>query len=226
MSGDGDHARPWWASRPDVSVAADDPDPLVRHREARRGEATTPDDVPGDARDAGPGPGRDVPSWWAAASDVVDRLGEDLADGARANAASAARRDERDDPAAPPPWEGRTDDRAGSGVHDLDVCGVCPVCLAVRAIAESRPELAAHLLEAGRQLTLAVRALVDRPRDRPAADDPGDGRTHDRADDPAGDAAADSDEAPAGGPATGRAPLARTPPRTPLTRIDLDQDGP
>jgi hypothetical protein len=43
------------------------------------------------------------------------------------------------------------------------VCGVgfCPICMAVTAMGEVRPELVEHLLFAGRELLLAVRALID-----------------------------------------------------------------
>jgi hypothetical protein len=37
----------------------------------------------------------------------------------------------------------------------------CPLCAAVTALGEARPEVAEHLLRAGRELLLALRALVD-----------------------------------------------------------------
>src|SRR5438105_2089545 len=39
--------------------------------------------------------------------------------------------------------------------------GFCPICLAVTALGEARPDLVEHVLLAGREMLLAVRALVD-----------------------------------------------------------------
>jgi hypothetical protein len=39
--------------------------------------------------------------------------------------------------------------------------GFCPICLAVTAMSDSRPELMEHLLMAGREMLLALRALID-----------------------------------------------------------------
>jgi len=39
--------------------------------------------------------------------------------------------------------------------------GLCPICLVVTAMGESRPELTEHLLVAGREMLLALRALID-----------------------------------------------------------------
>jgi hypothetical protein len=49
-------------------------------------------------------------------------------------------------PAAPPP-----------------VCSVafCPICTAVTAFGQARPDLLEHLLVAGREVLLALRALID-----------------------------------------------------------------
>ena len=57
--------------------------------------------------------------------------------------------------------------------HTPDVCGVCPICVGLRALAESRPELVGHLAEAARHVALAARSLMDRPeRDGAAEDEP------------------------------------------------------
>jgi hypothetical protein len=39
--------------------------------------------------------------------------------------------------------------------------GFCPICLAVTALSEMRPELTEHLLLAGREVLLALRAVID-----------------------------------------------------------------
>lgn len=48
-------------------------------------------------------------------------------------------------------------------VEERPVCTVafCPICAAVGAAQEVRPEAVGHLLAAGREMLLAVRALVD-----------------------------------------------------------------
>ena len=55
-------------------------------------------------------------------------------------------------PAAPSP-----------GAHPGITCtvGFCPVCLLVTAAGSASPELAEHLVVAGRELLLALRALID-----------------------------------------------------------------
>ena len=56
------------------------------------------------------------------------------------------------DPPAPSP-----------GAHPGITCtvGFCPVCLLVTAAGSASPELAEHLVVAGRELLLALRALID-----------------------------------------------------------------
>ena len=39
--------------------------------------------------------------------------------------------------------------------------GFCPICMAVSALGEVRPELLEHLVLAGREMLLALRAVVD-----------------------------------------------------------------
>lgn len=49
------------------------------------------------------------------------------------------------------------------GRHQPDgsTCGVCPLCSAIAALGDARPELVGHLSEAARHLTLAAKAFVD-----------------------------------------------------------------
>lgn len=48
-------------------------------------------------------------------------------------------------------------------VATAPVCSVafCPICMAVTAFGEARPDLVEHLLLAGREMLLAIRALID-----------------------------------------------------------------
>jgi hypothetical protein len=43
------------------------------------------------------------------------------------------------------------------------ICSVafCPICAAVTAFGDARPDLVEHLLVAGREMLLAIRALID-----------------------------------------------------------------
>lgn len=43
----------------------------------------------------------------------------------------------------------------------VSTCGVCPLCTLLRVIGEAHPEVLAHLSEAVRHLSLAVKAVVD-----------------------------------------------------------------
>jgi hypothetical protein len=40
-------------------------------------------------------------------------------------------------------------------------CLACPVCVLLQAVAGARPEVVSHLAAAGRELTLALAALVE-----------------------------------------------------------------
>ncbi len=40
-------------------------------------------------------------------------------------------------------------------------CRVCPLCMGLAVLRQSRPEALEHLLKAGAELLLAVRALLD-----------------------------------------------------------------
>lgn len=55
---------------------------------------------------------------------------------------------------------------AGNPRHQLPIggsqeCLLCPVCVFLQAMSQSRPEVTQHLLAAARELTLALRAVVD-----------------------------------------------------------------
>jgi hypothetical protein len=50
-------------------------------------------------------------------------------------------------------------------------CRLCPICAGLATLRESRPEAVEHLVKAGAELLLAVRALLDgaaEPEGRPA----------------------------------------------------------
>jgi hypothetical protein len=73
--------------------------------------------------------------------------------------------------------EGGDGGDGGASEHRIDACGVCPICVGLRAIGEARPDLVVHLAEAARQLALAVRTVVDAAApDGEAGADPGTGR--------------------------------------------------
>jgi hypothetical protein len=122
----------------------------------------------------------DARPWWA--SDLEDGVGDAAPNFDPLEAHRAARRgahpsddaiagwDLADDPDGDQQVGGRrpTEDDASAAAHGPDVCGVCPICVALRALGESRPQLLEHLTEAARHLTAAVRNLVeDPPRVRP-----------------------------------------------------------
>jgi hypothetical protein len=131
--------RPWWASDLDGDVAAPaDVDPLEAHRAARRG--ASPSDAEG---------------WWD--------LDELLAGPATEDATAGATEDDADH-ATDAGADGRPSGGTGpKGAHGPDVCGVCPICLALRSLGESRPQLLEHLTEAARHLAAAVRSVVEEP---------------------------------------------------------------
>ena len=69
--------------------------------------------------------------------------------------------------------------------HGRAICtvGLCPICTFVTALDEVRPELTEHLLLAGREVLLAVRALIDARLE--ATRDRVDGEPQAQPDDPA-----------------------------------------
>jgi hypothetical protein len=125
----------------------------------------------GARADAGPGAGdagggADDGSWWVPATEAVTRLARDLRSaateragaGAPTGTAGAGGDHAADGEGAP--GAGSGGGGVGSG-HRIDACGVCPICVGLRAIGEARPDLVVHLAEAARQLALAVRTVVD-----------------------------------------------------------------
>jgi len=53
--------------------------------------------------------------------------------------------------------------RAAPEPAPLPLCSVpfCPLCMAVTAVGEVRPEFVEHLVAAGREFLLALRAVID-----------------------------------------------------------------
>lgn len=49
----------------------------------------------------------------------------------------------------------------GAGVGESSECALCPVCVLLQAVTATRPEVTEHLLAAGREITLAVKAALD-----------------------------------------------------------------
>jgi hypothetical protein len=49
----------------------------------------------------------------------------------------------------------------GSGIGGGPECTLCPVCVLLQAVTSVRPEVTQHLLNAGRELTLALTAVLE-----------------------------------------------------------------
>jgi hypothetical protein len=47
------------------------------------------------------------------------------------------------------------------GIGQAPECKICPLCTALAALREARPEAVEHLVKAGAELLLAARALLD-----------------------------------------------------------------
>lgn len=47
------------------------------------------------------------------------------------------------------------------GIGGSQECLLCPVCVFLQAMTQARPEVTQHLLAAARELTLALRAVVE-----------------------------------------------------------------
>ena len=148
---------PWWASGRGPEDGIDDAqDPFDAHHQARRGGPTGA----GASAAGGPGDGADTARLASDAIDLVTRLaaeaGRRVADRARTNAAGpppdAFTRDD------PPPAAA---DSAGAPHPDGEVCDACPVCIALRALRQVRPEVVGHLSDAAHHLSLALRAFAD-----------------------------------------------------------------
>jgi hypothetical protein len=48
-----------------------------------------------------------------------------------------------------------------AGIGGSDECLLCPVCVLLQALSSTRPEVTAHLLAAGRELALALKAGLE-----------------------------------------------------------------
>lgn len=105
--------------------------------------------------------------WWASDD---DRLTPDV------DPVEAHRRARRPAPSDDRPQPGSSDppcasdapdeaDAAEATEHGIDACGVCPICVGLRALGDARPDLVVHLAEAARHLALAVRTVVDAATD-------------------------------------------------------------
>lgn len=55
----------------------------------------------------------------------------------------------------------REDDHRHGSIGGSSECLVCPVCVLLQAVTTSRPEVTHHLVAAGRELTLALKAALD-----------------------------------------------------------------
>lgn len=53
------------------------------------------------------------------------------------------------------------DSRSQTGIGGSPECALCPVCVVLQAVTTAHPEVTSHLLAAGRELTLAVKAVLD-----------------------------------------------------------------
>lgn len=145
-------AGPWWASGSDPDEGLDDRDPLGAHRRARRGEQAGDDPAgggpDGDADEA------DRNELGALAVEAVDLLARFTTE--------TARRVGRDRGGPDGPSEDAATDGHHGGPHgDGSVCDACPVCIALRAVQASRPEVVAHLSDAAHHVTAALQAFAD-----------------------------------------------------------------
>lgn len=132
----GDVRDPWWSSGsgPDEGLAADE-DPLGRHLHSRGAGGDVGGGVGGG--DGSPRPGGHERDAHGTGDRGWDVAGDVPGGGAAGD--------------LPPHVHG----------SDGEVCQICPICVALRALDRSRPELVAHLSEAMRHLALAARAFVD-----------------------------------------------------------------
>jgi hypothetical protein len=131
---------------------------------------------------------RDPRPWWASGADAAVPDPVDPIDAHR-----AARRGgfPAEDPTVRRDGEDPREDGHVAGAHDRpgadqpghgpDVCGVCPLCAALRALGETRPQLVEHLTEAARHLAAAFRSFADEPRPG-EADEPRDRAPFERID--------------------------------------------
>ena len=71
---------------------------------------------------------------------------------------SGGTRGSRPRPVPPPTHKGESEQ---SPTHPVCTVSFCPICAVVTMVGEVRPEFAQHLLAAGREVLLAVRAVID-----------------------------------------------------------------
>lgn len=60
-----------------------------------------------------------------------------------------------------------------SGIGGGEECVLCPVCVLLQAVSTTRPDVMRHLLAAGRELTLALQAVLEQQTEAEAAADAG-----------------------------------------------------
>ena len=60
-----------------------------------------------------------------------------------------------------PPSPGEHAHGLPGGLGGSQECLLCPVCVFLQAMSQARPEVTQHLLAAARELTLALRAVVE-----------------------------------------------------------------
>jgi hypothetical protein len=181
-----EQARPWWASEGPVEGGiSPDEDPVERFRSARRGpEAASRGEADAEpwieaaaatmsrlARDFAEGAqgGSQVPPREPTHASGGAASNGDAAGGTTGAGSTQAGSQEGGSGEAGPreagPREAGPREAGSSGPppHSPDVCGVCPICIGLRTLAEARPELMGHLAEAARHVALAARSLMERP---------------------------------------------------------------
>lgn len=147
---------PWWASGSGPDEGLDDRDPLGAHRRARRGDGDEGDG--GEGEPTGPESDDGTTELGALAVEAVDLLARFTGEAARR---VGRPRDDRGGRARTPPPHTAT-----AGPHgDGSVCDACPVCIALRAVQQARPEVVAHLSDAAHHVTAALQALADAEAD-------------------------------------------------------------
>lgn len=162
---------PWWASGSGPHDGLDDSqDPFDAHHGARRGHDSASDEGPSDdgpSRSGGDhesATGGEAGRLAADAIDLVSRLAAEA--GRRIHARSAANAASPPGGAFtrpdPPDRPDRPDGADTSAPHaNGEVCDACPICMGLRALRQSRPDVITHLSDAAHHVSLALRALAD-----------------------------------------------------------------
>lgn len=104
----------------------------------------------------GPQTATDAP-WWASGRTPDD--GIDDQDPLAAHRQARGPGGDPSEPTSEPGSDGFTDPAAPH--PDGQVCQACPVCLVLRAVRASRPEVIGHLAEAAHHLALALQAFAE-----------------------------------------------------------------